>query len=146
MADPALLRMLAVVALVALTVAVGLLVRRREGTVRTQSQGRWEPHELAAVGIGEPRTDAAVRAVLLGSPTCAPCASVRRVLGEVGSERDGFTWVSVDAGEHLELTRTHHVMRVPTLFVLDADGRILARTSGVPAARDLVEVIDRAGG
>jgi hypothetical protein len=146
MADPALLRILAVVALVALTVAVGLLVRRREGTVRTQSQGRWEPHELAAVGIGDPQTDAAVRAVLLGSPTCAPCASVRRVLGEVGSERDGFTWVSVDAGEHLELTRTHHVMRVPTLFVLDADGRILARTSGVPAARDLVEVIDRAGG
>jgi hypothetical protein len=36
-------------------------------------------------------------------------------------------------------------MRVPTLFVLDPAGRILARTSGVPAKRDVERVLDREG-
>jgi hypothetical protein len=51
----------------------------------------------------------------------------------------------VDAADHLDLARTHHVLRVPTLFVLDRRGRILARTSGVPAERDLLRVLDREG-
>ncbi len=135
---------LAVVAGVVLAAAVfGWWWDRRTSRVRTSGDGRFAPAELASVGLD--RDDVAVRALLLGSPTCAPCRTVKRVLAEVSEVRPGFAWVEVDAGEHLELTREHHVMRVPTLFVIDRDGRIVARTSGVPATGELLAILDRTG-
>lgn len=141
--DPVLVRLLVVVAVIALAVTAGLLLRRREGVVRDGGEARWTEQEMRAVGLGTSATDAPVRAVLLGSPTCAPCESVKRVLGEVAGRRGDLSWVSVDAADHLEVARRHHVMRVPTLFVLDEDGRIIARTSGVPASTDLERALDR---
>jgi hypothetical protein len=136
-----LVRLVTVVAIVAAAGAFGWWWSRRDGEVRTDGDGRFADHELVAVGLDG--RDAGVRALLLGSPTCAPCRSVKEVLAEVSAQRDGFRWVSVDAADHLPITREHHVLRVPTLFVIDRDGRILARTSGVPATRELLRVVDR---
>jgi thiol-disulfide isomerase/thioredoxin len=139
--DPTLLRLLVVVGALAAVAAAGWWWNRRSGTVRApEGDGRFAREELAAVGLNGA---AGVRAVLFGSPSCVPCRTVKEVLAEVEEERDGFTWVSIDAADHLELTRQHHILRVPTLFVIGHDGRIVARTSGVPATRDLVRVLDR---
>ena len=139
--EDVLVRAAVVVAILGAAGAFGWWWSRRSGAVREDGDGRFADHELAAVGLdgGGPE----VRALLLGSPTCAPCRSVKDVLAEVEAERDGFRWVSVDAAEHLPITREHHVLRVPTLFVIDREGRILARTSGVPATRELLRVVDR---
>lgn len=141
MIDPTLLRLLVVVGALAVVAAAGWWWNRRSGTVRAaEGDGRFAREELVAVGLNGA---GGTGAVLFGSPTCAPCRSVKEVLAEVEEERDDFTWVSVDAAAHLDLTRQHHVLRVPTLFVIGPDGRIVARTSGVPATRDLVRVLDR---
>lgn len=140
-----LFRLLLVLAVVASAAAFGWWWQRRDGRVRASAPGShgFDPEQLRAVGL-DPAGSEAV-ALLLGSPTCAPCETVKRILAEVAEARPGFRWGYVDAADHLDLAERHHVMRVPTLFVLDPDGRILARTSGVPAARDLVRVLDRDG-
>ena len=135
-----LLRLLLVLAVVALATLAGRWWQRRDGRVRAVGGG-FTPGQLRAVGLALEGADAV--GLLLGSPTCAPCVSVKKVLGQVQEARPGFRWVYVDAADHLDLADAHHVMRVPTLFVIDPDGRILARTSGVPAVHELVRVIDR---
>lgn len=159
---PVLLRLLLVVAIVAVVVVVGTWWRRRGGRLTeasgssrrsrrwptaadtTSRGGRFAHDQLAAVGLDG--GDGEVRALLLASPSCAPCRTVKRVLVDVSEARPHFRWVSVDAGDYLDIARDHHVLRVPTLFVLDRNGRILARTSGVPATRDLLRVVDRVRG
>lgn len=160
MIPPVLLRLLLVVAMLVAVLVLGAWWRMREGRVveapragrrwrraRVASdpvssrEGRFAEEQLAAVGLDGSAGE--VRALLLASPTCGPCRTVRRVLSEVAEARPHFRWVSVDAGAYLDIARDHHVLRVPTLFVLDRDGCILARTSGVPATRDLLSVVDR---
>ncbi len=158
--SPVLLRLLVVVAVLVAVLALGAWWRRRGGRIveapragrrwrrsanashaASSRQGRFAEGQLATVGLDGPAGQ--VRALLLTSPTCAPCRTVRRVLTEVSQARPHFRWVSVDAGAYLDIARDHHVMRVPTLFVLDGEGWILARTSGVPATRDLLRLVDR---
>ncbi|GGI07604.1 thioredoxin family protein [Egicoccus halophilus] len=139
--DPMLLRLLLVVGLVALVTAAGAVWRRRDGRVRTGDAAvRLADHHLEAVGLDLDGRSAG--AVLLGSPTCTPCTAVKRILHDLEAERDDFAWVYADAADHLDLAEAHRVLRVPTLFVVDADRRVLARSSGVPAADELRRVLD----
>lgn len=152
--DPLVLRLLLVIAGLAVVVAAGAWWQRRDGRLKVTAPAdaastadtaderhRLTDEQLHAVGLE--LTEATAGAVLLGSPTCAPCTVVKRILGEVADQRDGFRWVYADAADHLDLAREHRVLRVPTLFVVDGEGHILARTSGVPAQDDLTAVLDR---
>lgn len=136
-----LLRLLLVFALIAAVAALGAWWRARDGRVRTGGDGRFSRDQLDGVGLAQVTGPGA--ALLLGSPTCAPCVTVRTILAEVADERPDFRWVYRDAADHMPIADAHRVMRVPTLFVVDRHGRILARTSGVPAKRDLLRVLDR---
>jgi hypothetical protein len=138
--DPMLLRLVAVVGLVAVVAAVGRWWRARDGAVRTGGETRVDRRHLEAVGLD--LAGAQAGAVLLGSPTCAPCGTVKRLLGELAAERDGFRWVYADVADHLEVADEHRVLRVPTLLVVDGEGRLLARTSGVPRREELHAVLD----
>jgi thiol-disulfide isomerase/thioredoxin len=141
--DPMLLRLLAVVALVAVVAAGGRWWRARDGAVRAGAGTRVDRRHLDAVGLDLVGVKAG--AVLLGSPTCAPCGSVKQLLGELERERDGFRWVYADVADHREVADEHRVLRVPTLLVVDGSGRLLARTSGVPRREELRAVLDGRG-
>jgi thiol-disulfide isomerase/thioredoxin len=139
--DPVLLRALAVATGIVVLTLLGRWWRARDGRVRLgEGDAVLSREHLDAIGL-DPR-GASVGAVLLGSPTCAPCVQVKRVLAELHAERPGFRWVYADAADHLDLAEDHRVMRVPTLFVIEPSGRILARTSGVPNLDDLRRVLD----
>ncbi len=138
--DPMLARAIVVLALVVAVITAGRLVRRRDGAVRADGHTRFEPEHLDAVGLD--LSNSAAGAVLIGSPTCAPCESAKQVLGGLARERAGFEWVYADAADHLDLTGTYRIMRVPTVLLLAADGRILARTSGVPREDELRRALD----
>lgn len=139
--DPVLLRFLLVVVLLAATATAGAWWHRRDGRIRTgDGAATLAPHHLDAVGLD--LSGVAVGALLLGSPTCTPCTAVKRVLRDLETDRDDFTWVYADAAAHLDLAEAHRVLRVPTLFLVDREGRVLARTSGVPSAADLRHVLD----
>jgi thioredoxin-like negative regulator of GroEL len=147
--DPILLRLVLVGTVLVAAAVAGRVWTARDGRVRLvaedddQSTPRLSSAELESVGlVARP---AGPQALLLGSPTCAPCVTVRRVLDEVRAERPDLRWAYVDAADHLDLANAHGVRRVPTLLVLDVDGRIVARTSGVPRTSDLVAALDGRG-
>ena len=98
---------------------------------------RLDPELLAALGVGP------ARATLLqfSSAFCAPCRALRRVSAEVAAMMPGVQHIEVDAESHLDVVRALDVWRTPTLFVLDADGRVAKRASGVPAKPQLIAAL-----
>lgn len=138
--DPFLLRVAALVLIIAGAAALGQWWRRTGGRPRAvDSEARLTAGDLG-VALG-------ARATLLqfSSPTCAPCRAAHRVLAAV-AEAPGVVHVELDAGEHLALTRRLGVLRTPTVFVLTPSGRIVARASGVPTHPQLAEALALAGG
>lgn len=141
MIDPVLVRLVLVALGIALVAAVGWWWTRRDGRVRDAGGDvHVAADHLADVGLDV--GGARAGAVLLGSPTCSSCAAVEQLLGDLAADRDDFRWVKVDAADHLDLAQAHRVLRVPTLLVVDADRRLLARTAGVPARDDLAALLD----
>ncbi len=137
--DPELLRLALVVTLLATASLAGMLWNRRDGRVQLVTLPAGEVSLASRLGLDG---HVGTRAILFGSATCSPCDTVKSMLREVEAERDDFAWTYVDAAEHLDLADEHRVRRVPTLLVLDEDGSVRARTSGVPARDALRAAIE----
>jgi thiol-disulfide isomerase/thioredoxin len=130
----------AVAALIFATV-FGLIWRRRNGVLRARKDGDVERLDAAELGA-----DLGDRATLvqISSAFCAPCRATRRVLGEVAGMVDGVAHVELDAEANLDLVRRLNVLRTPTVFVLDASGRIVRRASGLPRKADIIAALGEA--
>ncbi len=127
------------VGLVVVTSGAGLVWRARNGAVRDVATGgddaRLTPSDLGA--------DLGARATLVqfSSAFCAPCRATRVVLTDVAGMVEGVAHVEIDAESHLDLVRRLDVMRTPTVFVLDADGRVVKRASGAPRKADVLAAL-----
>jgi len=118
------------------SVLLALVLRRRGGRV--------------CVIDGSPPLTAAELATSLGttatfvqfsSPTCAPCRSLRRLLGELTAGRPDLVHVELDVDDHGDLVRRHRVLTTPTVLVLDGSGQVFRRLSGMPDRRQLHELL-----
>jgi len=92
---------------------------------------------LASLGV----ESAEATLLQFSSAFCAPCRAVRRVSSEVAALLPGVRHVEVDAESHLDAVRALGIWRTPTLLVLDADGRVAKRATGVPAKPQLIAVL-----
>jgi thiol-disulfide isomerase/thioredoxin len=90
--------------------------------------------------LGEPLGQ---RATLLqfSSTFCAPCRATRQLLADVSAKDTGVAHVEVDVADRLDLVRRLDVHRTPTVFVLDADGRVSHRASGAPRRSDVLAAL-----
>ncbi len=95
---------------------------------------------LQAADLGADLGDQATL-VQFSSAFCQPCRATRQVLGQVADMVPGVAHVEVDAEEHLDLVRRLHVMRTPTVFVLDSTGAIRKRASGTPRKADIIAAL-----
>lgn len=126
--------------------AFGVVWARRNG--RTREVSSTEPGltdaDLASLGL----TELGERATLVqfSSAFCAPCRATRRILGEVSSMVEGVTYAEVDAESHLDAMRRFHVLRTPTVLVLDRDRRVVVRASGQPRKADVLAAVGKAIG
>ncbi|WP_229073808.1 thioredoxin family protein [Actinoplanes sp. DH11] len=98
---------------------------------------RIDPSLLARLGV----VPAPVTLLQFSTAFCAPCRAVRRVSGEVAALLPGVRHVEVDAESHLDVVRELGVDRTPTLFVLDAAGRVTRRATGVPTKPQLIAAV-----
>jgi hypothetical protein len=130
--DSLLLRVLVLAGLILVSVLVAMVLKRREGRVRQVSGGG----TMTAADLGRP-LGADATFVQFSTATCTPCRTVRRVLADHAEATPGVVHVEVDAEERLDLARRHHVLRTPTVLVLDGGGRVGARFSGVPTPHQL---------
>lgn len=134
-----LIRLLLVVGALLVAWGVGRLLTRRDGEVVSTNE-QLSPQDFASLGL--PVVDVPLRAVLFGSPTCGPCDAVKRVLLQVEADRGDFTWRYVDTADHLGVADVLRIRRVPTLVLMDGQGMVRARTSGVPSTTDLHAALD----
>jgi thiol-disulfide isomerase/thioredoxin len=114
----------ALLGLVALATALGLLWRAAQGRVGTAT-GRIDDVELGG------------RATLLqlSSEVCAPCRATARILGDLGD--DEVRHVEVDIVDRPDLVSRFNVLQTPTTLILDRHGVVRARIGGA-VRRDLV--------
>jgi thiol-disulfide isomerase/thioredoxin len=136
--------LIVIVAVLVAGIAIGGWRRRTAGRLRavpvpstTPDGDRLDPGLLAELGV------APGQATLLqfSSAFCAPCRAVRRVSAEVAGLIPGVQHVEVDAESHLDAVRALDIWRTPTLLVLEADGRVSRRATGVPAKAQLIAAI-----
>ncbi|WP_240670050.1 TlpA family protein disulfide reductase [Actinoplanes solisilvae] len=101
------------------------------------AEGRLDAELLRELGVGE------AKATLLqfSSAFCAPCRAVRRVSSEVAGMVPGVQHVEVDAESHLDAVRALGIWRTPTLLVLDGEGRVAKRATGVPGKPQLIAAL-----
>lgn len=133
------------------TVVLGVWWSRSNGRFRTTpaSQG-----DTAAAASGQVLDDREVLApsdigadlgrrltlVQFSSAFCSPCRATRTLLADVTADRPDVAHVEVDAESNLDLVRRLDIRRTPTVVVLDADGTVVGRASGLPR-REQVEAV-----
>ena len=125
--DPAALRLVILIAALAASGAIALLLRGRDGRVREVTGAP----AITSADVGRPLGTTAAF-VQFSARTCAPCRTVRRALEALTVDRPDLVHIDVDAEERLDLARRHGVLRTPTVLVLDGGGQVLRRFSGVP--------------
>lgn len=127
--------------LVVLAVGIGLWRRRTDGRARTVADGQTVSAEQLGTPLGSVAT-----LLQISSPVCAPCRAARRVLHEVSGRAQGVLHLELDAEQHLDLVRRLDVLRTPTVLVLDAGGRVVARSSGAPSMAQMVQALAQVPG
>jgi len=98
---------------------------------------------LSATDIGTGLGDRATL-VQFSSAFCSPCRATRVLLHDVASKVDGVVAVDIDAEEHLEMVRRFGILRTPTVLVLDADGAVTTRASGLPRREQVLAALGAA--
>ena len=81
--------------------------------------------------------------VQFSSAFCQPCRVAKTILASVAASAEGVRHIEIDAESHLDLVREIGIMRTPTTLVLDAEGRITARATGVPRKDQVLAAIGR---
>ena len=122
-------------ALLAVTVAAGIVVRRSQNRPRRHIEHEViEPERLGATTLGE-------RATLLqfSSEQCTRCPGVHRMLSDVAVQTDGVLHLDVDLTQRPDIARHFHILQTPTTLILDHAGVVQTRFGGAPR-RDVVEL------
>lgn len=142
--------MLVLAAVIAVTLAIGLLWRARSGRVRPIAADSPERaghsttgESIAAIAEGAGgRLGESLTLVQFSTEMCAYCPATRRRLTALATEYDGARFVEVDLTHDLDLARRARIMQTPTVIVLDADGRERARIGGAPNDHQLRGLLD----
>lgn len=116
-----------------LATVVGLVLRTRDGSMRTGSRamGGW-----ALAGL-PPAADQRVLLLQLSSPVCTPCRQTAGILADLTARSPGVIHHEIDVADRPDVARELGVMRTPTVVAFDRAGVELVRVSGVPRTADL---------
>jgi thiol-disulfide isomerase/thioredoxin len=125
-------------AVVVLAALLGVVWRVTTGRARrTDGTTRFGPDDLPGLELARGAT-----LVQFSTEYCATCPATRRQLSHLASERDGVTHLDIDLTHRPELAKRLRILQTPTVFVLDATGRLVTRFGGAPRRADLVAAID----
>lgn len=116
--------------------AAGLILRSRNGRVRTAPAASL-PADVR--DVLDPT--ASVTLVQLSTTFCAPCRHTRVLLSDLASRTDGLHHAEIDLTERPELARELSVLRTPTTLAIDGAGQELLRVGGVPKRDSLLAAL-----
>lgn len=85
-----------------------------------------------------------VKALLITSPTCAPCKSIKPVIAEV-TEKAGIPLEVFEVGPQSSLVATFQIRAVPTLILLDPHDKEIKRLVGAQSRQTIEEFFHDTG-
>jgi thiol-disulfide isomerase/thioredoxin len=132
-------------AAILLSVVAAALVSWKDGRFAKHDSHHQGVETLTPADLGIELGERATM-VQFSSAFCSPCRATRVLLTDIAAKVDGVVAVDIDAEEHLPLVRRFHVMRTPTVLVLDADGRVTTRASGLPRREQVLVALGEAVG
>jgi thiol-disulfide isomerase/thioredoxin len=134
--------LIALAAALLVATVLGVAMRRRAGQFRAASQGTraktvgaLTEADLGA-GLGRQAT-----LVQFSTAFCAPCRPTRQILAQVADMVDGVTHVEIDAAARMDLVQRLRINSTPTVLVLDHDGAIVNRATGLPRKADVIAAL-----
>ncbi|MBN9154434.1 MAG: thioredoxin family protein [Microbacterium sp.] len=132
---PILEALIAITALLVVTIGVGGYLRWRQNRPRRHiAHEVVDPSRLGADGLGAEAT-----LLQFSTELCARCPHVHRTLAAVADSRQGVRHLDVDLTHRPDIARHFHVLQTPTTLILDRDGVVQTRFGGVPG-RDVIEL------
>lgn len=75
--------------------------------------------------------------VVFTTPACRPCKAALRVVEAAIVDAPGTEVRTVDAIERSEMALRYEVRTIPTVFLITASGRVVARWRNVPAREEV---------
>ncbi|MEV6640003.1 thioredoxin family protein [Amycolatopsis sp. NPDC051371] len=130
------------VAVLVAGVAVGALLKARNGRVREADPSRAKPaRELPGPVADVLDPASAVTLVQISTTFCAPCRHAKAVLEPLAERTDGLHHVELDVTNQPEVAQSLSVLRTPTTIALTPDGRELLRVGGVPKGPELLDAL-----
>lgn len=76
------------------------------------------------------------------APWCGPCQMMLPNLAEFAEKSEGVKVAKVNVDQNMDLAQRFRIMGIPALIVFK-DGQIMAQTSGVHSASQLMELTKR---
>lgn len=73
------------------------------------------------------------------SSFCQPCRATKVLLSDIAAKNPGVNHVEINAEEHLPLVRELGITRTPTTLILDKNGTIRGKASGLPKRSEVTE-------
>lgn len=126
----------ALIAAFGLALVVARLISLRAGLLRSAADFPLvDPGEL-----GLSRTGPTI--MHFSAQGCAPCVSVRRAVDQVCEDLPTVARREIDLDANPEVARKLSVLSLPTTLIIDADGQVRYRTSGVPTVADLRSALE----
>jgi thiol-disulfide isomerase/thioredoxin len=146
--------LIALAAALLVATVLGVAMRRRSGQFRTASPGTpAKPGSSAKPGTPAKPAGALTEAdlgaslgrqatlVQFSTAFCAPCRPTRQILAQVADMVDGVTHVEIDAAARMDLVQRLRINSTPTVLVLDHDGAIVKRATGLPRKADVIAAL-----
>ena len=129
--------LLVVIGVIGVAVVVAWALHRAEGRQGKGNGTVFRPGDLP--GLNELAPGATL--VQFSTEFCTTCPGTRRFLQQVASRSVGVAYLDVDLTRDGELARRLHILQTPTVFVLDAGGRLVTRFGGAPRPADVRSVL-----
>lgn len=122
---------------VAVAIAAGLVLRARNGRLRTAAHRSGLPPAVLA----ELDEVSDVTLVMLTTEFCAQCKQTRVVLRDLAERTDGLAHSEIDLTDKPELARQLSVLRTPTTLAVAANGTEILRVGGLPRRTELLDAL-----
>jgi thiol-disulfide isomerase/thioredoxin len=136
--------LIALAAALLVATVLGVAMRRRAGQFRPAPSGTpVRPAGAGALTEADLGASLGRQATLVQFSTafCAPCRPTRQILAQVAAMVDGVAHVEIDAAARLDLAQRLRINSTPTVLVLDPDGAIVKRATGLPRKADVIAAL-----
>jgi thiol-disulfide isomerase/thioredoxin len=75
------------------------------------------------------------------SEFCQPCRVTKKVLEDITNSFPASCHIELDVVEHMDLVKTYGITRTPTTLIIDKDGTVHYRATGVPKKAELLSAV-----